>query len=671
MRRLHRHFPRNPQRNPAAGPQGDGHPADGSPPGAPAPEGAPIERAAPADGANDAGEGVAQGAGPANGTANGSGTATGAARGRGPEGHRKNRNRRGPPQAGQTPRAPKPNANARGGKPHVPGVPRNGTAPGGGAKPTPRIVGSGAPWAIEELIQASESPESELPLPPPSEEIVASPLEAAGDDASLDMDDDHEASDDAEPPEFNALDDDVHGEEYDAEYEADLEHQPPAGFVNANTPIGKTMRSARPFTPRRAVTIDPDADAPKLHKVLADAGLGSRREMEEMIVAGRVSVNGEPAHIGQRIGPTDQIRINGKPLQRKLMARAARVLLYHKPSGEIVSHSDPQGRQSVFARLPAAPSAKWLAVGRLDFNTEGLLIFTTSGELANRLSHPRYGFEREYAVRLLGELDEAGRARLLEGVTLADGPARFSSIAFAGGEGANRWYRVVIGEGRNREVRRMFEAVGLTVSRLIRIRYGGVDLPRTLTRGRWEELDPALVRRWSMELGIAVRQGDTGANKRRRPQGARPFEPVNGNGPAPRGPRPGPAVNGNEARPAWQGAKGRGKPREKGTTGPMGPMGGAAEPRFNGPRGPNRNADRPARPNGGNAGAGKEPRIDPMMTALGAFNEGGKPARAGRGGFARPGPRGPAGAAPRSGPPGAGPSNSGHAGAGPRRRRSG
>jgi 23S rRNA pseudouridine2605 synthase len=243
---------------------------------------------------------------------------------------------------------------------------------------------------------------------------------------------------------------------------------------------------------RRDLTAEDDA--PKLHKVLADAGLGSRRDMEELIIAGRVSVNGEPAHIGQRILPTDQVRINGKLIQRKVSKRPPRVLVYHKPAGEIVSHSDPEGRPSVFDRLPTMKAGKWLAVGRLDFNTEGLLLFTTSGDLANRLMHPRYGIEREYAVRTLGELEEGMRQKLLSGVELEDGVAQFSKIADGGGEGVNRWYRVTIGEGRNREVRRMFEAVGLTVSRLIRTRYGVLTLPSNLKRGRWEELDEHAVR---------------------------------------------------------------------------------------------------------------------------------------------------------------------------------
>jgi 23S rRNA pseudouridine2605 synthase len=260
--------------------------------------------------------------------------------------------------------------------------------------------------------------------------------------------------------------------------------------VEEDAASGNGRRQAK--SPRRDLTAEDDA--PKLHKVLAEAGLGSRRDMEELIIAGRVSVNGEPAHIGQRILPTDQVRINGKLIQRKVSKRPPRVLVYHKPAGEIVSNNDPEGRPSVFERLPNMKSAKWLAVGRLDFNTEGLLLFTTSGDLANRLMHPRYGIEREYAVRTLGELEEGMRQKLLSGVELEDGVAQFSKIADGGGEGVNRWYRVVIGEGRNREVRRMFESVGLTVSRLIRTRYGAMALPRGLKRGRWEELDENAVR---------------------------------------------------------------------------------------------------------------------------------------------------------------------------------
>lgn len=247
-----------------------------------------------------------------------------------------------------------------------------------------------------------------------------------------------------------------------------------------------------PKNVRRDLTADDDA--PKLHKVLAEAGLGSRRDMEDLIISGRVSVNSEPAHIGQRILPTDIVRINGKQIQRRVSKRPPRVLIYHKPAGEIVSHNDPDGRPSVFDHLPNMKAGKWLAVGRLDFNTEGLLMFTTSGDLANRLMHPRYGIDREYAVRTLGELEEGMRQKLLSGVELGDGLAQFSKIADGGGEGINKWYRVIIGEGRNREVRRMFEAIGLTVSRLIRTRYGSMVLPRGLKRGRWEEMEENAVR---------------------------------------------------------------------------------------------------------------------------------------------------------------------------------
>ena len=256
---------------------------------------------------------------------------------------------------------------------------------------------------------------------------------------------------------------------------------------------------------RRAAKQTLNAQSEKLHKVLADAGIGSRRDMEEMIVAGRVSVNGQPAHVGQRVMPNDQVRINGKPLQRKAAGgRPPRVLLYHKPVGEIVTQDDPGERPTVFEKLPKVSGGRWVAVGRLDLNTEGLMIFTTSGELANRLMHPRYEVEREYAVRVLGELTEDQRRQLLEGVQLEDGPAKFTRLEDAGGQGVNHWYRAALSEGRNREVRRIFEAVGLTVSRLIRIRFGAIQLPRTLARGRFYELAPEWVQAWVHDLGMSV-----------------------------------------------------------------------------------------------------------------------------------------------------------------------
>lgn len=251
------------------------------------------------------------------------------------------------------------------------------------------------------------------------------------------------------------------------------------------------------------VRLDPEL-APKLHKVLADSGMGSRREMEELIVAGRVSVNAEPAHLGQRVLPTDLVRVNGRLIQRKNKSKPPRVLIYHKPAGEIVSMDDPQGRTTVFQKLPKISNGKWIAVGRLDYNTEGLLLFTSAGDLANRLMHPRYEVQREYAVRILGELSEEQRQQLLTGIQLEDGPAKFLYVDIAGGEGANRWYKVGLKEGRNREVRRMFEACKLTVSRLIRTRFGDILMPSTLKRGKWMEMEALEAMSYMQSLGLKV-----------------------------------------------------------------------------------------------------------------------------------------------------------------------
>lgn len=243
----------------------------------------------------------------------------------------------------------------------------------------------------------------------------------------------------------------------------------------------------------------------RLHKVLAQAGIGSRRDMEALIAAGRVQVNGETAQVGQSVSPGDRVKVNGKLVNLHFSARLPRVLLYHKPEGEIVSRDDPEGRPTVFANLPRLRGGRWVAVGRLDLNTSGLLLFTTSGELANKLMHPGSQLLREYAVRVLGELSAEAQRQLRDGVMLEDGPAQFVSLEDGGGQGANHWYRVSLYEGRNREVRRMFEAVGCKVSRLIRVRYGPFQLPPWLKRGQSRELDEAAVKRLIADLQLEKR----------------------------------------------------------------------------------------------------------------------------------------------------------------------
>jgi len=244
----------------------------------------------------------------------------------------------------------------------------------------------------------------------------------------------------------------------------------------------------------------------RLQKVLAQAGIGSRREMEEWIAAGRISVNGVTAQLGQSVVPTDKVKIGGRLVNlRFTTTKTPRVVMYHKPEGEIVSRDDPEGRPSVFNALPRIRGGRWIAVGRLDFNTSGLLLFTTSGELANKLTHPSSELVRDYAVRVLGELTQESQKLLQEGIQLEDGPANFASLEDAGGEGANHWYRVTLFEGRNREVRRMFEAVGCTVSRLIRVRYGPFGLPPQLKRGRVHELNEAEVKAFMRELDKMIK----------------------------------------------------------------------------------------------------------------------------------------------------------------------
>ena len=351
--------------------------------------------------------------------------------------------------------------------------------------------------------------------------------------------------------------------------------------------------------PKRVLA--PMADSPKLHKVLAQAGMGSRLEMEQLIMEGRITVNNEPAHIGQRIQYGDHVKVNGKPIRFRVEAPSARVIAYHKPAGEVVTNDDPQNRPTVFRRLPKLQQGKWQSVGRLDLNTEGLLLFTSAGDLANSLMHPRFGLEREYAVRVLGALSNDEKQKLLDGVRLEDGVAHFGSIENGGGEGANCWYRVTISEGRNREVRRMFEAVGHAVSRLIRIRYGAMLLPRGLKRGAWMELDASDI--------SALRQA---SGAREVPAtGARAG--VRGGAPAHDGPAPG-GGNRKRKRGGRSGAERRPADAQRnGPPGMAGPGNNAGGP------GAGRNRVRTERPDDG-ARADRqaaESQPDPMKTAFG------------------------------------------------------
>ncbi len=341
-------------------------------------------------------------------------------------------------------------------------------------------------------------------------------------------------------------------------------------------------------SPEVAITkrvLAPQAETPKLHKVLAQAGLGSRLEMEQLIMEGRISVNNEPAHIGQRIQFGDQIKVNGKPIRVRIAPPPPRVIAYHKPVGEVVTHDDPQNRPTVFRKLPRLHQGKWQSVGRLDLNTEGLLLFTSSGELANKLMHPRFGLEREYAVRVLGALSAEEKQKLLDGVELDDGRAQFGSIEDGGGEGANTWYRVTISEGRNREVRRLFESLGHAVSRLIRIRYGAMVLPRGLKRGAFMELDERDIRALMQAAGA---------------EGGQPR-------------REGGEGEGGKGRNRRRGNRGGG-PRGNGENqGFGGPQRGGGQPGNKGQGQQRRNKDRGDRQGGG--GGGSQP--DPMKTSLG------------------------------------------------------
>jgi 23S rRNA pseudouridine2605 synthase len=227
----------------------------------------------------------------------------------------------------------------------------------------------------------------------------------------------------------------------------------------------------------------------RLQKVMAQSGHGSRRNIEILIAQGHITINGQLAKLGDSVGPGDKVKLDGKLLTLRFGEPLPRVLLYHKTAGEIVTRDDPEKRPTVFDKLPKVTGGRWVSVGRLDFNTEGLLIFTTSGELANRLTHPRFEVEREYAVRVMGELTEEQAKQLLTGVEIDGESCKFDSLEDRGGEGSNHWYHVILREGKNREVRRMMEAVGLMVSRLMRVRFGSVELPGHIKRGMMREME--------------------------------------------------------------------------------------------------------------------------------------------------------------------------------------
>ena len=240
----------------------------------------------------------------------------------------------------------------------------------------------------------------------------------------------------------------------------------------------------------------------KLQKVLARAGLGSRREMERAIEAGSVRVNNREARLGDRVTPEDKILYRGESVQVRTQVARQRVIIYNKPEGEICSRNDPEGRPRVFDRLPPLKGERWISVGRLDFNTSGLLLFTNDGDLANTLMHPSSVIDREYLVRIQGKVDEEMKRALTEGVLLEDGVARFTDIVEGAGEGRNRWFYCVIMEGRNREVRRLWESQGVKVSRLKRVRYGNIFIPSHVRVGQWQELNDKEIRDLMLTAGI-------------------------------------------------------------------------------------------------------------------------------------------------------------------------
>ncbi|XXF10738.1 pseudouridine synthase [Pseudomonas sp. D2-3] len=362
----------------------------------------------------------------------------------------------------------------------------------------------------------------------------------------------------------------------------------------------------------------------KLQKVLARMGLASRREIEAWITAGRVKVNGNDASLGQRVDLHDAISVDGRLLRREEATETLRrVLIYNKPDGEICTRDDPEGRPTVFDRLPRPKEGRWINIGRLDINTTGLLMFTTDGELANRLMHPSYQMDREYAVRVRGEVDEEMIDRLKAGVMLEDGPAKFTDIKEApGGEGFNHWYHCVVMEGRNREVRRLWESQGLVVSRLKRVRFGPVFMTSDLPMGRWREMSQREVDILSEEVGlkpVALPEMkektrdklDRLQRKAAKPVGrgerpARSLRPANG-GPAQRSSRDEQGERPSRAPRTPRGEAARGtpvaeRPRDVGKK-PGKPRGERAESSDRAPRKPAGGDNRRSRP----AGDGQRP----------------------------------------------------------------
>ena len=482
-------------------------------------------------------------------------------------------------------------------------------------------------------LPASDEETKDKASAPPDAPIKPQEVRAqASDRGDDDGDGDRHGSDDHDDRHDDDHDDDDEDDDFGPTGEQRREPErprepelPPVSFADViSGQFDQQAEAADTAAPKRVLM--PQAETPKLHKVLAQAGLGSRLEMEQLIMEGRISVNNEPAHIGQRIQFGDQIKVNGKPIRVRIAPPPARVIAYHKPAGEVVTHDDPQNRPTVFRKLPRLQQGKWQSVGRLDLNTEGLLLFSTSGELANRLMHPRFGLEREYAVRVLGAISNEEKQRLLGGIDLEDGRAQFGSIEDGGGEGANTWYRVTISEGRNREVRRMFEALGHAVSRLIRIRYGRVMLPRGLKRGAWMELDDRDVRALFQAVGDPGGAAGGAGGRGEQPQGGRMND---GNGPG-----------GNRRRNRGGGGGGRGANTNFEMQPPSqeqrrrGGQGGGGGGRGGGGGG-----------QGGGSAGGSQP--DPMRTSLGYIgadsfmrqrNQGpGGPRRGGQGG-----PGGPA-----------------------------